>query len=167
MNVNYSYAAIGLVLPGDLPWCTELLSHPLSLHLSPFMSYKCMLLTCLLPCPVVLCFVVSLLLCRSLQVFMLPELQSLDLVNTYCFTFTYCIHCIFLSILLVPPPPNLSLSLSFSQPNRSTQKAAHHESGSVQGFYLLKGSFSLPLSPSACSCGICWVSVNNNMKSTV
>ena len=32
---------------------------------------------------------------------------------------------------------------------RSRQMAPHHEPGSAQCFYLLKGSFSLPLLPSA------------------
>ena len=50
--------------------------------------------------------------------------------------------------------------LTLSQPNRSRQMAAHLEPGSVRGFFPLKGSFSLPLSPSACSWGNCWVSVN-------
>ncbi len=46
---------------------------------------------------------------------------------------------------------SLSLSLFLSQPNRSRHMAAHLEPGSARCFCLLKGSFSLPLSPRACS----------------
>ena len=42
------------------------------------------------------------------------------------------------------------LCLSFLQPNRSRQTAAHLQSGSARGFFLLKGSFSLPSMPHAC-----------------
>ena len=64
----------------------------------------------------------------------------------------------------VPLTP-LSLSLSPSNPNRSRQ-VVHLESGSSWGYFLLKGSFSLLLSPSAAHTGIFSVSLIK-LKSTV
>ncbi|MEQ2223094.1 hypothetical protein ILYODFUR_033255 [Ilyodon furcidens] len=47
---------------------------------------------------------------------------------------------------------SLCVSALFSQtPSRSWQMAAHTEPGSAGGFFLLKGSFSSPLSLHACS----------------
>ena len=64
----------------------------------------------------------------------------------YCTTVHLCVS-VFPSVS--PLHPHFPLSLC--PPNRSRQMAALLEPGSVRGFFPLKGSFSLPLSPSACS----------------
>ena len=60
--------------------------------------------------------------------------------------------------LLLMPSPHQQLVKADDHPPRAE--------GSVRGFCLLTGSFSLPPSPSACSWWYCWVSVNV-MRSSV
>ena len=55
---------------------------------------------------------------------------------------------------------SLPLPFSLSQPNWSKQMAAHVDPGSAQGFFLLKGSFSLAAVAKCLLMGECWVSVN-------
>ena len=59
--------------------------------------------------------------------------------------------CILCRLLLPIPPLLLSLSLSLYPPTGRGRWPPTLSHGSARGFCLLKGSFSLPLSPSACS----------------
>lgn len=85
---------------------------------------------------------------------LLSHTYQVDVLSRYftaCHIFTIMIAVTV--IIAIAVHLSLSLFLSLSKPNWWRQMAAHPEPGSVWDFCLLKGSFSSPPSPSACSQG--------------
>ena len=123
--------------------------------------------------PEVLCFLVSQVLMALLISVILLSLLLVVIIKYYhCYSYCCCcslspiiaavviIFFMFISVLMQLLSLSLSLSLLSSPQLVKADDHPPRAEGSVRGFCLLTGSFSLPPSPSACSWWYCWVSVN-------
>ncbi|XP_068615849.1 uncharacterized protein [Brachionichthys hirsutus] len=104
---------------------------------------------------------------RGWKVLLSVVLQNLDLWPSTLITISVALAFIALYILFLSAPAlscncssssYLSFSLSLSQPSRSDRWPSTMSLGSVQGFCLLKGSFSLPPLP---KCLLLWVKLGS------